>query len=1254
MLFQTNVFSQRLVKDINVQSESSELENIVEFNGYSIMVVNDGIHGDCLWKTDGTTAGTSFIVDVSPACEDCAINGIYKINDSTLLFFAEIDNNTEALFKTDGTADGTEKLKNVRIDEEAYVSNGILYFSGRDNNNGYELWRSDATTAGTILLKEINTSSSSSNPEYFLEFNNEIYFAANDGINGTELWKTDGSEAGTQMIKNINSSSSSYPFLFYIFNNELYFMANDGINGQELWKTDGTEAGTHLFKDINPGTGSSFAYSHIIFNNKIYFPATNGTDGNELWVSDGTEAGTVLLKDINSGNGNSNPSSFVIIDSSLFFVATTDTYGQELWKTNGTDTGTIMVKDIATGSDGADIYGLQIYNNKLIFYASTTHDHLWITDGTETGTFDLQTAQQELSGDFIVIQNTIFFEAKDNSTNVSALWKSDGTTNGTVLVKNINPNNNCQLFFISQTNNNILFWADDGIFGWELWKTDGSEEGTKLVKDINFATKSSSPKYITAVNGKIFFTASPTLSSSKDKGGDGLINNLFVTDGTETGTIILKGDTITDIRDITNLNGTVFFCAKSEDYQYELWKSDGTEAGTVLVKDINPGASSSSMPDKFFVFNNKLYFRANDITHGVEIWVTDGTEAGTFILKDINPNTGSSNVDYYTIFNNELYFKANDGTSNGLWKTDGTEAGTVLVKHLYINSLITFNNAIYLSAYTSSNGTELWKSDGTDAGTVMVKDIYTGTYSSSPQNFTISNGSLFFTAKTANYNVELWKTDGTDAGTVMIKDINPGNNSSYPSFLTDVNGTLFFNAFTADNGQELWKSDGTDTGTVIIKDNVNGYSYPEQITNANGTAYYVADNDNTHGAELWKSDGTAAGTELVMDIYKGYENSDIDNLIFDGTQLYFSANNLLNGKELWTYTPGLLYPVINSQPSDVSICAGSNAIFSISASNVATYQWQVNDGNGFVDISNNSIYSGATTDSLLITSPTGNYYGYQYKCIAQNTGGNITSSNAYLYVDNNTIANAGIDAENLCGLEYSLSANTPESYETGVWTLTSGGNGTFDNDSLNSATFTADADNTYILTWTISNGSCQSSDNVQITLAEDNEAPTMTCIDNKTVTANAFHYYVVNNTEFDPTNISDNCGIDSTVNDFNNTNTLANAQLSEGMHLIKWTTVDNNGNDTICSYTITVNPYGTEIYNVSSDNISIFPNPTFGIVNINTSFNNYTLEITDVTGKKLLSENNVKTIDMSEFVSGIYFIKINTDDKIYVQKIIKK
>ena len=69
-------------------------------------------------------------------------------------------------------------------------------------------------------------------------------------------------------------------------------------------------------------------------------------------------------------------------------------------------------------------------------------------------------------------------------------------------------------------------------------------------------------------------------------------------------------------------------------------------------------------------------------------------------------------------------------------------------------------------------------------------------------------------------------------------------------------------------------------------------------------------------------------------------------------------------------------PAITAQPSDLSICAGANATFSVTASGAGlAYQWQVNDGFGFVDIpgANNATYT-------KVAAPA-SYNGYQYRVI---------------------------------------------------------------------------------------------------------------------------------------------------------------------------------------------------------------------------------------------------------------------------------
>jgi len=489
---------------------------------------------------------------------------------------------------------------------------------------------------------------------------------------------------------------------------------------------------------------------------------------------------------------------------------------------------------------------------------------------------------------------------------VVGLYPSAVLTQEPFLVKDINqgiiPGRGSDPAAMTEMNGVLFFTADDGVHGRELWRSDGSEQGTLLVKDIRSGS-SSSIGLLTEMNGMLFFPA------NDGQHGD----ELWKSDGSEQGTVLVK-----DIRlgsasfvpptSLTEVNGMLFFYADDWLHGVELWKSDGSEQGTVLVKDIRPGYGSSG----FFMFevNGTLFLRANDGVHGDELWKSDGSEQGTVLVKDIRIGWGSDPV-WVTAANGMLFFTAKDGVhGRELWKSDGTEVGTLLIKDIkegfgdsFLDYLGDVNGVPFFSGNDGLNGYELWKSDGSEAGTVLVKDINPGTAFSYPGAIANVNGTHFFVASEGIHGSELWKTDGSEAGTVLVKDINPGISWSIPAGLTNVNGMLFFVADDGVHGHELWKSDGLEAGTVLVRD-INPGTAPSGaggLINVNGTLFFVAD-DGVHGSELWRSDGTEVGTMLVKDINPGSGNSYVRDLTEVNGTLYFTADDGVNGRELWALT----------------------------------------------------------------------------------------------------------------------------------------------------------------------------------------------------------------------------------------------------------------------------------------------------------------------------------------------------------------
>ena len=81
------------------------------------------------------------------------------------------------------------------------------------------------------------------------------------------------------------------------------------------------------------------------------------------------------------------------------------------------------------------------------------------------------------------------------------------------------------------------------------------------------------------------------------------------------------------------------------------------------------------------------------------------------------------------------------------------------------------------------------------------------------------------------------------------------------------------------------------------------------------------------------------------------------------------------------------------------------------------------------------------------------------------------------------------------------------------------------------------------------------------------------------------------------------------------------------------------------------------ISNLTENGISIYPNPTNGIITIDftnvTNFGKVEIEITDISCKILLTTSNLQ-INIPYLQNGVYLLKIETETRVYIQKIIKQ
>src|SRR5205085_5899756 len=104
------------------------------------------------------------------------------------------------------------------------VLNNALIFDAADTSASDEVWRSDGTAAGTFRLKDCRPGPVSSQPQAFRTVGGRVFFECDDGTHGLELWATDGTAAGTALVKDINGGSgNSFPIALGAIGNVGYF-----------------------------------------------------------------------------------------------------------------------------------------------------------------------------------------------------------------------------------------------------------------------------------------------------------------------------------------------------------------------------------------------------------------------------------------------------------------------------------------------------------------------------------------------------------------------------------------------------------------------------------------------------------------------------------------------------------------------------------------------------------------------------------------------------------------------------------------------------------------------------------------------------------------------------------------------------------------------------------------------------------------------------------------------------------------------
>ncbi len=762
----------------------------------------------------------------------------------------------------------------------------------------------------------------------------------------------------------------------------LYFSADDGLHGRELWKV-GPEGTPELCWDMRSGPEGSNPRKLAAADDLLYFISDYAYAGEEgitiCWHAPGWGA----PRKAGPGPKEAEPDFLLCLEKEALFNGYHSGLGRELTLLNTATHTTHLVKDIALGPcDGtADYVGTkELLGGQAVFAARQSMKEewkLWLTDGTEAGTRPILPDPQidtELScggpGYVAVIGSRLFFAAGVHLWAASfapegqclarpipgpgaphsfcesggvvyfqaldqrhgkELWRSDGTPEGTWLVKDIRPGPaDSAPYELRALEDCFLFNAQDESHGVELWRSDGTPEGTVLVKDIYAGPTSSNPYQNTSYQGRLFFAAEHPVYGEE----------LWCSDGTEEGTRLVKeihggiGDA--EPYYLTVYNESLCFVANDGIHGEELWRTDGTEGGTELVLDIRPQARHirSSNPTNLIGFAGGLCFVADDIAHGAELWCWNGQLAS--LVKDINPGPAHSDPDELVAVGDRLYFVADDGRrGRGLWHTDGTPAGTELVLDARTargivepRFLTCAGAALYFAAEKAPEDEVLFAFQGRPAEVTLLADIDAQVSGGRVARIVRDGYGALVAILDGAGSVHFLRSDGTELGTELLgfelprhgawEALRKGTISCAPddqdwllhAYLAIPGGpeadhawlgqTLFFTAYTAAYGAELWCSDGTVSGARLVKDCFagRGSSAPDNLITAGNSVYFAAQRAGGR-RDLWRSDGTEDGTYPISE---GIAFAPRDMIVYNGRPACsLFAESHLGGSRLLAY-----------------------------------------------------------------------------------------------------------------------------------------------------------------------------------------------------------------------------------------------------------------------------------------------------------------------------------------------------------------
>ena len=291
----------------------------------------------------------------------------------------------------------------------------------------------------------------------------------------------------------------------------------------------------------------------------------------------------------------------------------------------------------------------------------------------------------------------------------------------------------------------------------------------------------------------------------------------------------------------------------------------------------------------------------------------------------------------------------------------------------------------------------------------------------------------------------------------------------------------------ATNTEEYWKILTTAVSNAKVKIGWDSSSDLTPAMTTNGITDMRVAEYNTGTSKWEEQTSTTSGNTALGDVV--------------------TTNNVsipVAGKNYTTASVTTTKPLAALNPSG-AVCGGAGIPVKFTSFNPITLPYSLDytlDGVAQTTI---------TVNALPYTLPTptaGTYQLTGFKYNGATISGVVSSSTVTAYATPTT-SNAGPD-QSACGITtFTLAANTPVAPSTGLWSIISGTGGNIITPASPTSDFIGGAGKSYTLRWTISNGSCTSTDDVAIGFPVAPQKPSNFTAAPKTVCQNSNNLYTV-------------------------------------------------------------------------------------------------------------------------------------------------